>query len=107
MSEALVIGGTSFYRGLAEKHGISISNYKIPYHTRGDRKVWEDVLKLDPVDSLVVTKTLTRKNGKNATDKSERYINNALKHLNTTVSIKRTVIHDDDVLLITEVVRKY
>lgn len=106
MSEGLIIGGTSFYRGLSEKHGLDINNYKIPYPKMGERELWEKALRLDPVDSLLVTKTLTRK-GKNRLDKAERYINTVLQHVNTTVSIKRTVIGDEDVLLVTEVIRKF
>jgi hypothetical protein len=105
MSEAVLIGGTSFIQGLAHKHGIVVNNYKMQIPNSYRQETWEKTLKLDGVDSLNVIKILKRKNTKNKYEKVEHYLNNQLHHCNTTISLKRTVIFDDDVLLITEVIR--
>jgi hypothetical protein len=105
MSEALIIGGTSFIQGLAQKHGIVVNNYKLPIPNSYHQETWEKVLKLDGADALAVSKILKRKNTRDKYQKVENYLNTALSHCNTTIGLKRTVIHEEDVLLVTEVTR--
>ena len=105
MSEAVLIGGTSFIQGLAQKHGIVVNNYKLPIPNSYSQEIWEKTLNLDGVDSLNIVRILNRKNTKNKYQKVEQYLNKQLEHCHTTIGLKRTEIHDEDVLLVTEVIR--